>query len=271
MKRLASILIVHLCFLLSVTAQKDTSFRLHHIVKIAAADLAADNLDNLYVLTTTGQLRKFNASGDSVGVYNDVKRFGRVYSLDVSNPLRLVLFYKDYSTVVLLDRYLSSTTSLDLRRSGMSQVSAAANSYDNNIWVFDAVENKLKKVDESGRVLMQTSDLRQVLGFSFNPEKIIDEDKQVYLFDSHYGVIAFDYYGTLQKKYPLTNWTYFQVFGKRLLGITNNTITLFNTSTQMEKQYQFPSSFGSFNRYLIGNTKLFAVSKDAITVYYTGF
>ena len=56
------------------------------------ADAAIDNLDNLYIVSSTGQIKKYNAAGDSIGVYNQVKNFGRLFSIDVSNPLKLLLF-----------------------------------------------------------------------------------------------------------------------------------------------------------------------------------
>jgi hypothetical protein len=44
-------------------------------------------------------------------------------------------------------------------------------------------------------------------------------------------------------------------------------VITYNTSNLMEKQYQFPSSFGSFQQYFIGNAKLFALGKDGLHVY----
>ena len=39
------------------------------------ADVAMDNLDNLYLVSSTGQIKKFSAAGDSVGVYNQLRNF----------------------------------------------------------------------------------------------------------------------------------------------------------------------------------------------------
>lgn len=266
MKSLFTILIF-LCSAGIAGAQSDSLFRLHKTIKVAATDFAIDNLDNLYFVTNTDGLKKFNAAGDSVAVYNDVKRFGKIYSIDVSNPLKVLLFYKDFASVVILDRLLAQQAVIDLRRHRMGQVSAVGSSYDNNIWVFDALESKLKKLDETGRVLQETVDFRQLFNTSVQPEKIIDQDGWVYLYDSNYGVYIFDHYGSFQKKYPLPKWASVQVLNKRFVGVTDNSLTFFNTSTLLQQQYQFPSSFGSFNRYLIGNAKLFALGKDSLSVY----
>jgi hypothetical protein len=47
-------------------------------------EFTVDNLDNIYTLDSRNQLKKFNANGDSVAVYNDVKKFGTATYIDVS-------------------------------------------------------------------------------------------------------------------------------------------------------------------------------------------
>src|SRR5947209_6034264 len=133
----------------SLKAQKD-SFTLVRTYEGDIANAAIDNLDNLYIISSEGQIRKFDPNGDSLGVYSQVQHFGNLYSLDVSNPLKLLLFYKDYSTIVVLDRYLAGRGVLDLRRYNILQPAAIGLSYDNNIWIYDEYDNKLKKMDEQG-------------------------------------------------------------------------------------------------------------------------
>jgi hypothetical protein len=35
--------------------------------------------------------------------FNNVKKFGKISTIDVSNPLKVLLYYKDFSTIVVLD------------------------------------------------------------------------------------------------------------------------------------------------------------------------
>ncbi|MDB5253532.1 MAG: hypothetical protein JWP27_2701 [Flaviaesturariibacter sp.] len=266
MKRLLSITIVFLAAL-AARAQGDTVFRLQRTVKVAASDFAVDPFDNLYIVTGADQLKKFGPAGDSLAVYNDVKRYGKLYSLDVSNPLKLVLFYRDFASIVVLDRLLTPQGVLDLRRHGMGQVTAVGSAYDNNIWVFDALESKLRKLDITGNRLLETVDFRQLFDMPVQPQKIIDQDGWVYLFDPAFGVYVFDHYGTFRRKYPLAGWMAMQVQNGRLVGITPGGLQFFETSSQRQRQYQFPSSFGSFSRYVVGNTRLFALGKDSLSVY----
>ena len=145
-----------LCFLVAAIsfAQKDSSFLLLRSYTGDVTGVALDNLDNLYVVSSTGQLKKFNNRGDSVGVFNGMRAYGKLQAIDVTSPLRPLLFYKDFSTVVILDRFLANRASLDLRKHNILQPTAIGLSYDNNLWVFDQYDSKLKKVDEGGNLLL---------------------------------------------------------------------------------------------------------------------
>lgn len=264
MKTFFSILLFLLCGL-RIAAQTDT-VRPLRTVKAQAVDFALDNLGNLYLLTATDQLKKYNANGDSVAVYNDVKRFGKLFSLDVSNPLKLLLFYKDFSTVAVLDRFLALRTSLDLRRHNVLQATAVGTSYDNNIWVFDVVDGKLKKLDEAGNLLLETADFRMLFAEPVMPEKIWDRDGFVYLYDPAAGVYVFDNYGAFKRKFRITKWTNVNLRDKFIIGTENGLVHVFNTATLMQKSYKLPPAFSS-QPFIVTPTQLFTLSKDAISIY----
>jgi hypothetical protein len=150
-------------------------------LKGSFTSFTADNLGNLYVLTTENQLKKFNVRGDSMGVFNDVRRYGKLSQINATNPLRTVLFYRDFRTIVVLDRLMNTVNTIDLRRLNIFQVRVVAPAYDNNVWVFDEQESKLKKVGEDGRLLSETADLRLVLDEAPIPQRIFDQNGYVYL------------------------------------------------------------------------------------------
>lgn len=253
---------------LTMRAQRDSSFRLVKTYPVNAVDFAVDNLDNIYFITATDQLRKLNAAGDSLGNYNNVKRFGKLSSIDVSNPLRPLLFYKDFATIAVLDRFLTLKSSLDLRKQNIPQVSAVGLAYDNNIWVFDEYNNKLRKIDEDGNTQLETPDFRMLFHETVIPTQIIDRNNLVYLYDPAHGVYLFDRYGTYKKKLPVTGWKNIAVIDQYITGIQANSIAIFNTATYIQTSLSLPSEFrNSFSNYNIGNTKLFGLSKDGIKSY----
>lgn len=102
-----------------------------------------DELGNVFGLTKSGQLKKYNNNLDSMGVFNDVRRFGKLFSISADNPLRTVLYFKEYRTILVLDRLMQVVNKIDLRKAGIFQVKAVAQSYDNLFWVYDEQESTL--------------------------------------------------------------------------------------------------------------------------------
>jgi hypothetical protein len=92
MNKLSAITSFLFLFCAMAGAQTDTSFKLVRVVKGDIVAFTVDNLDNIYMLSSTNQVKKLNANGDSVAVFNDVKKFGQASFIDVSNPLKVLLY-----------------------------------------------------------------------------------------------------------------------------------------------------------------------------------
>lgn len=249
----------------------DTSFSLVKTYRGDVVGAAVDNLDNLYILSSTGQVKKFGPNNDSVGVFNGVRAYGKLTAIDVSNPLKPLLFYKDYSNVVVLDRFLATRASLNLRRYNVVQPSAIGLSYDNNIWVFDQYDNKLKKIDEAGAVLMQTDDFRTLFGQSLAPQKIINDGGLVYLADSAVGIYVFDNYGTFKRRIALKSWSAVDVWGGRVLRLSNEAVVVYNPVNFAEKRVPFPPTFRPYLHAFVNSNKLVTFSPDSLRIYRVGY
>src|SRR6202008_590654 len=242
MKKPFIILLVALLSCTLIHAQADTTFTFVKVISGDIASFTVDNLDNIYILNSRNQLKKYNANGDSVAVYNDVKKFGQATLLDVSNPLKVLLYYKDFATIVVLDRFLNSRNNIDLRKQNILQAKAIAQSYDNKIWIYDELENKLKKIDEDGKLIQETPDFRLLLGQAAAPVKIFDENKYVYLYDSLRGVYVFDYFGALKNNIMIDHWQNFKVAGKFIFGSRNDTLFRYEISTFRVDEWKMPEA-----------------------------
>ena len=230
-------------------------------------DFTVDNLGNLYVVTQTGQLKKLSPAGDSLAVFNNVRQFGKLYLIDVTNPLRVLLYFRDFGTVVILDRFLNSRATLDLRKSQLFQVKAIGQSYDNNIWVFDELESKLKRVSEDGRILDQSTDFRLLFDSMPTPRYIVDQDRQVFLYDSAKGVYLFDYYGALKKRVRLTGWTDFTVIGNTLFGRDAGMLYRYEPGTLNLQQYAIPVAMQDARKIKITSANLYLLRENELEIY----
>jgi len=168
--RLLSLILIWSCTI--AAAQTDSSFQFVKTVKGDIVTFTVDNLDYIYLLGSTNQVKKLNPNGDSVAVFNNVRRYGQASLIDVSNPLKVLLYYSDFATIVVLDRMLNVRNTIDLRKQNILQVRAIGQSYDNKIWLYDELDNKLKKIDEDGKLLWETPDFRQLFGEALMPQKL---------------------------------------------------------------------------------------------------
>lgn len=258
-------------------AGQDSLFRYLRTVPGPVVGAFADNLDGLYLVTETGGLKKYNAAGDSVAVFNGLRQFGKLQAVDASNPLKLLLFYKDFSTIVILDRLLAVRATIDLRRQNILQVSAIGLSYDNNIWLFDELEHKLKKINESGELLLATPDFRQLFAGSARdrnaivPQQITDRNGWVHLADSAHGIFVFDNLGTYRRKYPVTGWTSLFIGERQIVGLTPDRLLLYQPATLLQTEQPLPPNFKPYFHGFAGTNKFLLFANDGLRIYRHGF
>lgn len=262
MKQFVNIFLGLLLLPATSEAQSDPAFFHSKTITGDIVDFTVDNLDNIYILNSRNQVKKFNANGDSVGIYNDVKKFGKATLIDVSNPLKVLLYYKDFATVVMLDRFLNPVNSIDLRKQNILQAKAIGQSYDNKIWVYDELENKLKKVGEDGKLIQETPDFRLLLGAAPSPIKIFDENRYVYVYDSVYGVYVFDYFGALKNNIMIDHWQNFKVAGKYIFGSRSDTLFRYEISTFRLDEWKMPEAIYKSNAFNFSSTRLYALRKE---------
>jgi len=248
-------------------AQTDSSFIPFKKIKGDITAFAADNFDNIYLLNSYDQLKKINSKGDSIAVFNNVRKYGKVAQIDVSNPLKVLLYYKDFSTVVILDRLLNNSGTIDFRKQDIFQVQAVCLSYDNKIWVYDEFEHKLKKIDEDGKLLFATTDFRQLFGEAFSFTTICDQDGYLYLYDKNKGVYVFDYYGTLKNIFLLTGYDNFKAVGKFLTATRNDSLMRYHPSTLLLQEVKLPEEFKKAQSIHFTATKAYALKKDELNIY----
>lgn len=257
------------CIGFAANAQNDSIIDLtqQQFIQGSFTNFYVDNLSNIYLLNAGNQIKKINDKGDSVSVSNGLKRFGDIYSMDVSNALKMIIYYKDFTTIVVLDRFLQNINTIDLRKYGILQAKAVAVSYDNNYWVFDEVENKLKKMDDNGNILLSTPDLRTIFDEPFTPEKIIDYSGYVYLYNKKTGCKIFDYYGALKQSIAPLNWNNIQVIKNSILGFDDSSIHVYATDVFKESAYLFNPVMNDAKKIQKALNSLYVLKADGLHIY----
>ncbi|MDR0793024.1 MAG: hypothetical protein LBE82_06925 [Chitinophagaceae bacterium] len=272
MGRLKNILFLSASLLVSIGlyAANDTIVRLqlHKSIPGNFSNFYVDNMENFYVLSNAGQqVKKLDANGDSVALLNLARMYGDIYSLDVSNPLSILVYYKDFGTVVALDRFLNVWKTIDLRNAGINQAKAVALSYDNNLWVYDQLEQKIKKIDNNGNVLLASNDLRLQFSEAPNPSQIIDNNGMLYLYDEAEGWYVFDYYGAFKKRIAFPNCKDVCIVDNKLIGRDSNNFYIKAPTGFSYRSFSIDVPMKEVIRFRQNGNRMYLLKQDGLFIY----
>lgn len=248
-------------------AQADSVFTFLREVPKPAVYFSVGSLGELYVVNTANELKKYDENGDSVGVYNLSGKYGSLSKVEAQNPWSTILLYEKFSTLVLLDKYLNVSGTINLRSKNIFKVRAVTTSYDNNIWLFDELNARIKKIDISGNVLFESADFRQVFDVALKPEKILDKDGFLYLYDQEHGLYIFDYYGSFKSRLPFYHWKDFRVDGKTIYGVDGENVFKYNTQLADISAVALPEQALKSDWILLTSSKLYSLKDGRLFVF----
>lgn len=230
-------------------------------------DFAVDNLGNIFLVNESGELKKIGPKGDSIAVFNDVKRFGKLYSIDVANPLKVLLYYRDFGTIVVLDRFLNSRNTIDVRRREIMQSQAVAQSFDNGVWIYDELAGRLKRLDDNGTVVSETTDFRLLFEDPPTPVQIADADRLVYLYDPAKGLFVLDYFGTVRNRVALLGWQDMQVIGNRVIGRKDHLLESYMPGSLRLEEQPLPAGWQAIQKLQVTIDKIYCLRNGVLFVY----
>ena len=254
------------CFSQKDILTQESSFTLEKKIQGDFIYFNTDLLGNIYAITKSGQLRKMNAAGDSIASYNEVKKYGQPTLVDVSNPMKILVFYKPYGIIVTLDRLLTFRNSINLRNKQYFNVSSAATTYDNQIWIFDGGEQKIKKLDDEGTLISEGQDLRLVSDELPESSTLLDNQKQLLLYDAGKGFYVFDILGGYKNLLPFKGWQDVGISGNNIYGFQKGRLLSYELQTLQLREYAMPE-ISKCKSMKVMNGKLYLLKDDGIEVY----
>lgn len=246
MKKRSVLLILSFLIIFRLAAQdttksaRDTSkFELLTIIKADADFFTTDNQSNIYTIKAN-VLTKFDKTGKLLYKYSE-KNYGNITFVDVSNMLKVIVFYRNYLLCVFLDNTMSvNGDPIIFDNIGFVQAQLICSSHNNGIWVYDQQNLELVRLDQNLQRTQKTGNLAALLRINLKPDYIIEYDNKVYLNNPETGILVFDIYGTYYKTIPVKNVKQFQPFGNLVYYHTGNEIKAYNVKTAEELNFETP-------------------------------
>lgn len=184
-----------------LSAQEATdSFSIALVLPGGTYFATADNLGNVYRITASNSIEKYAPDGRLLSGYSN-NRLGRATVLDVTNPLKTLAWYAEFRTVLFLDRSLTVLGELNLLQAGYPEVRTVASSRDGNLWIYDEVAFRLRKITPEGVQLYESQHLGQLFLDKINMLGMKESDNRLYASDADMGMLVFDAFAQFQEQY----------------------------------------------------------------------
>ena len=153
--------------------------------------LGFDNQKSIYSLKNN--ILTKNSDGITYQ-YNNLS-LGKITNVDFQNPLQIVVFYKNFNTVVLLDNQLNEIKKIDFNlQSTPVTIEAVALSSQNQIWIYDSISSKI------GLYNVNTDTFKWISTMLENPILYYESDyTHFYWTDINLNLYRISIYGTIEK------------------------------------------------------------------------
>lgn len=234
--------------------------------KCSSELLSTDRLGNAYVVKEKNNLVKLLPDGSESYNFNLLK-YGKLGQIDTRNPLNLLVFFPDYSTLVLLDNTLSVQSELSLYSAGINQVSTACLSYDNNIWIYDQVALRMFKIDQAMKTMASSEDFSSIFPYEVNPNFMLERDNLIFLNDPENGIHVFDFYGTLKKTLPIKHLNSFQYVKGQILYFKDSKLYSYNLNTLNTREIPFPNYPEDLRNVRMEQERIYLLRKNQLDLY----
>jgi hypothetical protein len=159
--------------------------------------------------------------------------YGLPSDIDLTNPLRPFVFFKDQGTIVFLDNELNLAGNLfQLNTTGSWQISACCSSKGNAFWMYDQLNRQLIQMNRENEILLKSARLE------INEEitQLIENEIQLFGVGSNGVLYQFNLFGNLIIKFDLNVFQIIQL-SKGLVAITNEGILLENIAGIWQEKF----------------------------------
>lgn len=217
-----------------------------------------DALGNFYTVSDN-TLKKYDEDGFQTQEYSQLIS-GSISWVDVSNPLQILVYYKNFDQIILLDKYLSPTSeAIDLTNYNIISSSMVARSYNNGFWVFDPSAGELIRMDESMNISHRSGSVP--LESYKNILYLHQIDEYVILVRPD-QVLVFDKFASFMKTIPLPQTSIITWAPKSILYLENQTLKKYNFVTHQQSRMDWAGAKPKAIRYR--NQKLFYLTDKGI-------
>jgi hypothetical protein len=251
------------CILLCIgafgqTFKKVKSVEVNETIKFAAVDRPGE----LYIRTAKGHLQRFDKDGKLLSLY---KNPPAPTLFDPRDGARLFAYFRETQQYAYLNPSFEIASTLKIDSAFVIDPWLICASGDHNIWILDAADWSLKKIDVKHGAVSTEVELTSLTKES--KESIISmREYQGFLFvlDKKQGILIYSSLGNLIRAISIEGLQYFNFLGEELYYPTPAGLTFFNLFSTDSHEIKMPAAA---DFYLMTDERLFLVKDKTIEIF----
>jgi hypothetical protein len=207
----------------------ETTGDLHFSDPMGNVYIARDNILNKYTPGQTGAATYTNTF------------LGNIFSIDVSDPLRILLFYKDHRQIVWVDNFLSEIRSpLWLDELGLDQAELVCSSSQGGFWVFNSLNRQLQYFSANMKLIHESPPLSILTGPAADPSFMTEKNRSLYLNIPGIGILVFDRFGNYSRILAVETPSVFQVTDRHVYYMNEGNLLSYDLQTAESTRLELP-------------------------------
>jgi len=201
-----SFLLFFLCTGFNAIAQASVSINLVKKTTLKADRfIGVDDFDAIYFVRNNTLIKETDEN-----IYNyQNTQLGEITSVDVINPLKILIFYKALNTVVLVDKSLNPLSNpINFSTNGFNKNVEFVNiAYKNQLWLYSRDDNRLHLWDLNTQMVNHSSKPLSFLKKSnFLPHQQLSKYNETFLSDGT-GLLKFNEYAQFESSLTLNSFS----------------------------------------------------------------
>ncbi len=222
-----------------------------------------DNLGNI-ISVGNNEILKFNSKGDKTASFSN-SMLGEISTIDASNPLRLLVFYKEFNQVLFLDRNLAEIgTEVDLYEYSENETELLCSSPHGGFWTYNSIDNQAAHISEFGKTINKSILLSDFWEDEI-PSSMHVYTNDLYLLYPEKGILILDQNGQFKKKISIPEIQNFQLNKNSIIYTKQSGIYSINTFQKEDTLiYQFDKQ--EIQNAVIYDNKIYLSNKKSISI-----
>lgn len=260
------LLLLFLCVFPWMLFSQETSWKQVHRIESGPQKCFVDQLNRVY-LVKKGEIVLYDENFKQLSIYSN-KLIGESIQVDVSNPLKVVIYSADQLRLIFLDSRLAELKEpINLFRMGYEQVSLCASSYNNGVWLYDPINFQLTRYDQNMEVMHKSLNLGQMLRLELNPTSMVERNNKLYMIDPEYGLLVFDVYANFINRYPMKDIENLVVNDGHLYFQKAGTVYALDLLDMHEEEV--PLKFENIHFFDVNRSRIVAAEPNGLLIFTT--